>query len=98
MTDFYRYKGLPLVRKGNQIYYGNMADEYIIHIIVQSSKTATGADDTLAVSDKVSVKLMATAENVDAAKAIVRSTNAEGLSEALKTGYEWIEKFCARGE
>ena len=113
MTDFYKYKGLPLVRKGNLIYWGNMSDEYIIHIIVQSANSVAGAakktasEETAAekaqtaepiqVADKVIVKLMSTTAT-DAAKAYPRTANVSGLSEAFKTGYEWIEKFCPQAK
>ena len=30
MADFLTYKGLPLVRKGNEIYYGDMAQPQVI--------------------------------------------------------------------
>ena len=29
-SDFFTYKGYPLVRKGDQIYYGNMYDDYYV--------------------------------------------------------------------
>ena len=28
--DFLTYKGKPLVRNGDTIYYGNMSDDYVI--------------------------------------------------------------------
>ena len=31
-SEFFTYKGLPLVRKGKEIYYGNMSDEYVVMI------------------------------------------------------------------
>ena len=29
-SDFFNYKGYPLVRNGDTIYYGNMSDEYVV--------------------------------------------------------------------
>ena len=34
---FITYKGFPLVRKGNEIYYGNMSDEYVTYMNVVST-------------------------------------------------------------
>ena len=33
------YKGKPLVRKGNEIYYGNMTDPYVLYLQVMTTKT-----------------------------------------------------------
>ena len=41
-SDFFTYKGYPLVRKGDEIYYGNMYDSYVImmQIIEKSEKSS----------------------------------------------------------
>ena len=36
------YKGRPLVRCGNDIYYGSMTDPYIIYLQVLSNKQENG--------------------------------------------------------
>ena len=36
--DFLTYKGKPLVRKGNEIYYGDMSEKYVILFKIQSTK------------------------------------------------------------
>ena len=38
------YKGHPLRRKGNLVYYGSMADKYIVMIQVMSSEKEGGLD------------------------------------------------------
>ena len=53
---FPSYKGKPLVRSGDTIYYGSMADKYVVKLDIKSKKTV-GA---LEVADKVSVQLMYT--------------------------------------
>ena len=35
-NDFLTYKGRPLVRNGNTIYYGNMTDDYVIMLQINS--------------------------------------------------------------
>ena len=35
--EFFTYKGLPLVRKDNTIYYGNMSDKYVAMLTVLST-------------------------------------------------------------
>ena len=50
------YKGHPLRRKDNLIYYGSMADKYIIMLQVMETKKV----DDLDVATKVSVQLQLT--------------------------------------
>ena len=54
--EFMTYKGKPLVRCGNELYYGSMDEPYVIHLVVKSTKDVNG----LKVADKVAVQLMAT--------------------------------------
>ena len=37
-TPFLMYKGRPLVRSGNVLYYGSMAEKYVIVMQVLSTK------------------------------------------------------------
>ena len=53
-TKFITYKGFPLVRKGNEIYYGNMSDETVACLNVMSSHK----EGDLEVADKIMVALM----------------------------------------
>ena len=50
------YKGHPLRRKDNLIYYGSMADKYIVMIQVMS----TTKDGGLEIADKVHLQLQLT--------------------------------------
>lgn len=85
---FFTYKGYPLVRNGKQIYYGNMADEYVCMINILSSHKVKD----LEVADKVKVSLALTAEDVDASRMIVKTSDRSGLYEALDVAYIWLSK------
>lgn len=54
--EFSTYKGRPLVRCGDEIYYGNMSEPYVIRLQVKSKNEVNG----LQVADKVTVQLLAT--------------------------------------
>ena len=43
---FFTYKGVPLVRKGNNIYFGNMYDEFVVMIEILSKITGVYHEDT----------------------------------------------------
>ena len=49
--NFLEYKGRPLVRSGNMIFYGNLADEFVIMMLINSVKTVNGKE----VADKISI-------------------------------------------
>ena len=53
-TNFLTYKDKPLVRSGNEIYYGDMSDAYVVRFEILSSKTVDGNE----VADKINVQLL----------------------------------------
>ena len=52
--EFLTYKGRPLVRCGDEIYYGNMEEPYVIRMQIKSKKEVNGVE----IADKVTVQLM----------------------------------------
>lgn len=85
---FLMYKGYPLVRKGDEIYYGYMADPFVIWIQIKSYKEVDGEKTV----SKVRVVQMST-EIADPIKAFVKNTEKEcGLYEALDIANVWLEK------
>lgn len=59
------YKGRPLVRKGNTLYYGSMAEPFVIMMQITSTKKVK----ELEVANKVTVQLMNTDPDVRPARA-----------------------------
>ena len=49
--NFYTYKGYPLVRNKNTIYYGYMSDPFVIMMQIMSTKNENGNE----IADKVKV-------------------------------------------
>ena len=64
------YKGRPLRRKDNLIYYGTMAEKYIIMLQILSTKQVDG----LAVADKVSVQLQLTDPDLKSRDRVVKKS------------------------
>lgn len=85
------YKGKPLVRKGNVIYYGNMADPFVIMISVADSHKVHGVD----IADKVTVQLLNTDPNVNPKDAIAKKAEKKGLWAAMDIGSVWLERALA---
>ena len=82
------YKGKPLVRSGNTVYYGDMSDPYVI--LMQISSTHPGYDMDMA--EKISIQLLATDTNLRPKERIVRKSEKVGLYNALDIGSIWLER------
>ena len=82
------YKGRPLMRKDNLVYYGSMADEYIIMLQVMESKQL----NDLSLATKVSVQLQRTDPNCKARDRIVKKSEKDGFYTALDVGCVWLER------
>ena len=85
------FKGRPLMRKDNIIYYGSMADSHIIMIQILDYKTVGDTE----VANKVSIQLQVTDPNVKCRAQIVKKTEKTGLYTALDLGAVWLERALA---
>ena len=82
------YKGHPLRRKDNLIYYGTMAEKYIIMLQVLSSKKVDGLD----VADKVAVQLQLTDPDLKSRDRVVRKSEKDSLYSAMDLACVWLER------
>ena len=89
--SFPTYKGKPLVRCGDTIYYGSMKDKYVIKMDVKSKKKVNGLD----VADKVVVQLMFTDSTIRTRKQIVKTSEKSGLYLALDIADAWLTRALA---
>ena len=82
------YKGRPLRRIGNMIYYGSMADKYIVLMQIRETKKVQDMD----VATRVSVELQLTAPNLRTKERIVKKSEKDRLYSALDFGSVWLER------
>lgn len=85
------YKGHPLMRKDNLIYYGSMADSHIIMLQILETKKVGDAD----VATKVSVQLQLTDPAARSRDRIVKKSEKAGLYTALDVGCVWLNRALA---
>ena len=85
------FKGRPLMRKDNIIYYGSMADSHIIMIQILDFKTVGDTE----VANKVSIQLQVTDPSVKGRAQIVKKAEKTGLYTALDLGAVWLERALA---
>ena len=82
------YRGHPLRRVDNLIYYGSMADKYIVMMQVLDSEPLK--DITLA--KRVSIQLQLTSPNLKSRDRVVRSTEKGSLAEAMEFATIWLDR------
>ena len=82
------YKGHPLRRKDNLIYYGSMADKYIVMLQVMDTKKV----DDLDVATKVAVQLQLTDPDLKSRDRVVKKTEKDSLYNAMDVASVWLER------
>ena len=85
------YKNHPLRRIGNIIYYGTMAEPYIIMMQVKETRKEKDLD----VATKVSVELQRTAKDLRSRDRIVKKSEKSSLYEAMDVSAIWLERALA---
>ncbi len=83
------YKGKPLVRCGSTLYYGDMADQYVAHIQIKTTKKV----GDLEMADKVAVQIINTDETLPLKERVVNSTEKTGLYEAIHIADIWLSRY-----
>ena len=85
------YKGHPLRRKDNLIYYGTMAEKYIVMLQVLDSKKEGDLD----VATKVSVQLQLTDPDLKSRDRVVKKSEKENLYAAMDVAAVWLDRSLA---
>ena len=91
MAKTLEYKGHPLQRKDNIIYYGSFADSHIIMMQILDTKKVKDLD----VATKVSVQLQLTDPSIKSRDRVVKKTEKEGLYDAIDVAVVWLERALA---
>lgn len=85
------YKGHPLRRKDNLIYYGSMAEKYIIMLQIMASSKK----DDLDIATKVAVQLQLTDPDLKSRDRVVKKTEKDSLYAAMDVAAVWLERALA---
>ena len=91
MAELLTYKGRPLMRKDNLIYYGSMADSHIVMLQVLETKKVNDVD----IATRVSVQLQLTDPAAKSRDRIVKKSEKTGFYTALDVGCVWLERALA---
>ena len=79
------YKGKPLVRSGNVIYYGNPEDKYIVTFRLEDQEPL----GDLQIAKRVIIELKT---NEGKKSQLIRQAEREGLYRAFDIGMFWLEQ------
>ncbi|MBR2880452.1 MAG: hypothetical protein IKC02_07260 [Oscillospiraceae bacterium] len=86
------YKGHPLRRKDNLIYFGSMSDKYIIMLQILETKKVKDMD----VATKVSVQLQLTDPDIKSRDRVVKKSEKDSLYAAMDVASVWLERALAK--
>ena len=89
-NKFLTYKGKPLVRNGNTIYYGYPNEKYVIMMQILATKPV----DDVEIASKVSIQLLNTDPDVSPRERI-KSSEKKGLYAALDIAEVWLSRALA---
>ena len=86
--EFFTYKGRPLVRCGDELYYGSMAERFVIRMQIKSKKTVGDME----IADKVAIQLMCTDPDLSPRKQLIKASEKNGLFLAIDIADIWLER------
>ena len=84
-----KYKGKPLVRSGNVIYYGNSDDKFIVKMNIK--KTTDDSKNDLNISSKIDVELIDISEGIYNQR-VMKTSSKNNLCLALDIADIWLER------
>ncbi len=85
MADFLTYKGKPLVRKGNTVYFGDMSDTYIVRLTILSSQND--------IADAIKIELMLSDTGLSDKDRVKKTSEKHGFYEALDIASVWLDRY-----
>ncbi|MBR5261986.1 MAG: hypothetical protein IKV47_07440 [Oscillospiraceae bacterium] len=86
------YKGHPLRRKDNLLYYGSMSDKYIIMMQILATKKVKDLD----VATKVSIQLQLTDPDIKSRDRVAKKTEKDSLYAAMDVAAVWLDRALAQ--
>ena len=93
-TEGLVYKGHPLRRAGNLIYYGTMAEKYIIMLQVLETKQ----EQDMKLASKVSIQLQLTDPDLRSRDRVVKKSEKDSLYAAMDIATVWLNRALAGKE
>ncbi len=87
-SEYLTYKGKPLVRKGNDIYYGDVSKKFLILFHVNASEKV----GKVPVSGKITVSLIDNDAGAKDPNRVVKQCERDGFYAAMDIGEVWLDR------
>ena len=84
--EFLEYKGRPLVRQGDDIYYGDLSDKYYVYMMVMGDKKSPKSGEDI--PGTIMVQLLDSETKKPEKQSITK-----GLAEALEFADAWLSRY-----
>lgn len=88
LNEFLTYKDKPLVRKGKEIYYGDMAEKYVVKLDILTTKQENGRE----MPEKIAVSLMLSDTHLSEKERVKKRSEKVGFYEAMDLGAVWLDR------
>ncbi len=80
-NEFLEYKGKPLVRQGDEIFYGDLSDKFYIYMMIMSEKDTENGS----VPERIMIQLVESSTKIPKNQKIV-----VGFKEAFEFADAWL--------
>ena len=87
-TSFLTYKGRPLVRSGNVVFYGNLNDKYVVMMQILDSVK----DGDLDKSTRVSVELQSNDPEAKPNDRVIQKPERKSMADAMEIATIWLDR------
>ena len=84
----FTYKDRPLVRCGDEMYYGSMEEKFIIYMKITSYLTL----GDISIPSRIEIQLQYTDPDIKGSNKIVRSSDKDSLSKAFELADAWLSR------
>lgn len=88
MEKVLNYKGKPLVRQGNFVFYGFPTDKYILFMSILETKKSGNMD----IASKVLVQIQSTSETASFNDKVIKQCEKSSFFDAFEIGTIWLER------
>lgn len=86
---FMEYRGKPLVKKDNIIYYGYMNQEVVAMLTIKSYKEV----EDVKIPDSIQIQLISTDITIPPQDMVKKHTQKDNLYDALDIAGIWIDRY-----
>ena len=87
-TSFLTYKGRPLVRSGNVIFYGNLTDKNVVMMQILDEV----ADGDITKSTRISVELQNNDPEAKPNERVIQKTEKKSMADAMEIATIWLDR------